>query len=209
VVVPAGNDGPAGPAYGSISGPGGAPDALTVGAADLRQDVARVPVMVRAGLRVLFEGSLPLVGTLGPPHAVTLRLQPAGRRRSGREGPSTGPPRIADFFAGGTSTVAGRAAFMATSTAPGVAVQNAATAGAVAVVFYGDSIPSGALGLPDNVAVPVIALPRAVASQVRDASAKGAPLSVSIGRADLTAQAPQGRIADFSSRGLAYDGRVK
>ena len=209
VVVPAGNDGPAGPAYGSISGPGGAPDALTVGAADLRPDVARVPVMVRAGLRVLFEGSLPLVGTMGPPHAVTLRLEPAGRRRSGREGPFTGPPRIADFFAGGTSTVAGRAAFMATSTAPGVAVQNAATAGAVAVVFYGDSIPSGALGLPDNVSVPVIALPRAVARQVRDASARGVPLSVSIGHADLSAQAPQGRIADFSSRGLAYDGRVK
>jgi subtilisin family serine protease len=30
VVAPAGNDGPAGPAYGSISGPGGAPAALTV-----------------------------------------------------------------------------------------------------------------------------------------------------------------------------------
>ena len=37
VVVPAGNDGDAGPDYGSISGPGGAPAALTVGAVDARQ----------------------------------------------------------------------------------------------------------------------------------------------------------------------------
>ena len=37
VVVPAGNEGPAGPGYGSIGGPGGAPAALTVGAADLRR----------------------------------------------------------------------------------------------------------------------------------------------------------------------------
>ena len=36
VVVPAGNDGRAGPSYGSIAGPGGAPAALTVAAADGR-----------------------------------------------------------------------------------------------------------------------------------------------------------------------------
>ena len=41
VVVPAGNDGPGGPGFGSIGGPGGAPDALTAGAADLRPSVSR------------------------------------------------------------------------------------------------------------------------------------------------------------------------
>ena len=51
VVVPAGNEGPAGPSYGSIGGPGGAPAALTVGAADLRRQTATVRVVVRAGLR--------------------------------------------------------------------------------------------------------------------------------------------------------------
>jgi subtilisin family serine protease len=39
VVVPAGNDGPAGPRYGRVSGPGGAAAALTVGAADLRPEI--------------------------------------------------------------------------------------------------------------------------------------------------------------------------
>src|SRR5205823_14499302 len=47
VVAPAGNDGPAGPGYGSIAGPGGAPDALTVGAVDLRPRFGQVHVALR------------------------------------------------------------------------------------------------------------------------------------------------------------------
>ena len=43
VVAPAGNEGPAGPGYGSIGGPGGAGTALTVGAADLRRETRRRP----------------------------------------------------------------------------------------------------------------------------------------------------------------------
>ena len=52
VVAAAGNDGPAGPTYGSISGPGGSPSALTVGAADLRARFGEVRVVLRAGLSV-------------------------------------------------------------------------------------------------------------------------------------------------------------
>ena len=55
VVAPAGNEGPAGPSYGSIGGPGGAPDALTVGAADLRNDTADGPGGRPAGLHVLLD----------------------------------------------------------------------------------------------------------------------------------------------------------
>ena len=69
VVVPAGNDGQAGPSYGSIAGPGGAPDALTVAASDARPAAPTVRVQVRAGLRVLFEGPLPLGGA--PSETVT------------------------------------------------------------------------------------------------------------------------------------------
>src|SRR5262245_601658 len=43
VVAPAGNDGLAGPGYGSISGPGGSRAALTVGAADQRDSSASAP----------------------------------------------------------------------------------------------------------------------------------------------------------------------
>ena len=52
VVAPAGNDLPAGPAFGSISGPGGADGALTVGAADLRSETEQVRVAVRSGLDI-------------------------------------------------------------------------------------------------------------------------------------------------------------
>jgi len=58
-IVPAGNDGRAGPGYGSIAGPGGAIDAVTVGAADGRRAAPTVRVHVRAGLRVLYEDDVP------------------------------------------------------------------------------------------------------------------------------------------------------
>ena len=57
VVAPAGNEGPAGPDYGSIGGPGGAPAALTVGAADLRRETATVRVVVRPACRSFSIGS--------------------------------------------------------------------------------------------------------------------------------------------------------
>ena len=53
VVAPAGNDGPAGPGYGSIASPGGAPAALTVGAVDLRTQAEEVPVALRNGLQLM------------------------------------------------------------------------------------------------------------------------------------------------------------
>src|SRR5207253_4769209 len=52
VVAPAGNDGPAGPGFGSISGPGGSPAALTVGAADMRGTDVEARVSLRTGLEV-------------------------------------------------------------------------------------------------------------------------------------------------------------
>src|SRR6185503_3292475 len=66
VVAPAGNDGPAGPPFGSLSGPGGAPAALTVGAADLRTGVPSARVLLRAGLDVQFDRTLPLAGAALP-----------------------------------------------------------------------------------------------------------------------------------------------
>ena len=85
VVVPAGNEGPAGPDYGSIGGPGGAPAALTVGAADLRRETATVRVVVRSGLGVLLDRELPLAGAATP--RATLTLTVARPRRDAATGP--------------------------------------------------------------------------------------------------------------------------
>src|SRR5206468_5336957 len=69
VVAAAGNDVPAGPAFGSLSSPGAAPDALSVGAADLRSQTEEVRVVVRVGLEVLVDRLLPLAGAVLPKHA--------------------------------------------------------------------------------------------------------------------------------------------
>ena len=66
-------DGPAGRAYGSVSGPAGAPDALAVGAADGRAGLPTVRVLVRAGLAVLADGVVPLGGAVVPTRPLTLR----------------------------------------------------------------------------------------------------------------------------------------
>src|SRR5919199_3474756 len=83
VVVPAGNDGPSGPQSGFVSGPGGGPAALTVGAADMRRDVESARVVVRIGLRVVLYRVEPVAGTVGPSQPVSLevaapRAAPAG-----------------------------------------------------------------------------------------------------------------------------------
>src|SRR5947207_613805 len=70
VVAPSGNDGPAGPGYGSVSGPGGAPAALTVGALDVRSRFGQVHVVLRAGLRVELDGTRPLAGAVAPARAI-------------------------------------------------------------------------------------------------------------------------------------------
>src|SRR5437763_14828109 len=74
IVTPSGNDGPAGPGYGSISGPGGAPDALTVGALDVRARFGQVHVVLRAGLRVELDETRPLAGAVAPASAIDAGL---------------------------------------------------------------------------------------------------------------------------------------
>ena len=74
VVTPVGNDGPAGPGYGSVSSPGGAPDALTVGAADLRPEAEELPIAVRTGLDLLLDRPLPLAGAVVSARPMQLEL---------------------------------------------------------------------------------------------------------------------------------------
>src|SRR6266576_6221569 len=100
VVAPAGNDGPAGPGYGSIASPGGAPDALTVGAADVRTQAEDVPVTVRTGLRLLLDRRLPLAGAVVPSKPLELELA----------APRVSADGLTAFFDGhGLSLVAGKA----------------------------------------------------------------------------------------------------
>jgi len=213
VVAPAGNDGPAGPVYGSISGPGGTPEALTVGAADLRDEVEQVRLTLRSGLGVLFDREVPLAGAVEPRHPLRLTLAMPDVRDAfvpavlGESEPSL---TIGDFFdRRGYSRVAGKAALTPAGETPEAAAVAAARAGAAASVLYGEAIPAGGLGLDERVTVPVLSIPTAAARKAQHALRRGEAVTAEIGTADTRENPTAGGAAAFSSRGLAFDGGAK
>lgn len=212
VVAPAGNDGLAGPSFGSLSGPGGAPAALTVAATDARAKTPSVRLVLRRGLQVILDRTEPLLGSVTPPHALNLGVgAPRGSRTpdAGAAGPGRGAKAAAFFDQNGASLVAGRAAFVPTGGDPAAAATAAVRAGAAAVVLYGEELPPGALGLADEIGVPVVTVDSGSAVALLAAHDLGTSVGVSIAPHRDVANTDRGRIAPFSSRGLAYDGRIK
>lgn len=201
VVVPAGNDGPAGPAFGSVSGPGGSPAALTVGAADARGQTREVSLLLRAGLEVLAWRTVALAGAVATRRETRLELAvpPA----------DPGRPLGRLFDEDGKSLVAGRAALVPVGASPARAAQAAAAAGAAAVLLYGSDLPAGGLGLDESVAVPVLSVPSELARAARRALQRGEPLEVAIGPARSREEPARAHVASFSSWGLAFDGGPK
>jgi hypothetical protein len=211
VVGAAGNDGPAGPAFGSLSSPGSAPAALSVGAADLRSQTEEVRVVVRLGLDVLVDRVLPLAGAVLPSRARELPLvAPAEAPLQGSPGGFLAPATLDSFFDHkGLSLVAGRAALVRAGDDPVTAVENAARAGAAAVVLYGTPVPAGGLGLDESVPVPVVAVPDDVAKTALAALSHGGHPALSLGSSRVARNGNGGGIAPFSSRGLSFDWRVR
>jgi hypothetical protein len=209
VVAPAGNDGPGGPAFGSLSSPGAAPAALSVGAADLRSQTERVRVVLRVGLDVLVDRMLPLAGAVVPTRSRELPLATARGRARARPGGFVGAPALDAFFSHGTSVVAGRAALVPAGDDPVAGVENAARAGASAVVLYGADVPAGGLGLDESVPVPVVAVPADVARTALQALRRGERPALSLGAAHVVRNGTAGRLAPFSSEGLSFDWRVR
>jgi subtilisin family serine protease len=199
VVVPAGNDGRAGPSYGSVAGPGGALDALTVAASDARPATPTVRVQVRAGLRVLFEDALPLGGA--PTETVTADVAVVTRAEAAKG--------ITGFFGPeGESLIAGRASLLPRGALSEETVEEATTAGALAVLVDGP-LPAGAFSLDVPAGVPVVGLPQALVKEIRSLLAAGVPVNVAIGSVDVAENVGGGSIAAFSSRGLAFAGGLK
>jgi subtilisin family serine protease len=205
VVAPAGNDGPAGPGFGSIAGPGGAPDALTVGAADTRVQTQRVQVSLRSGLEVVLARTLPLTGEFAPSRPLQGAIVAPGLTH-----PRADFGVLESYFTGGgLSLVAGHIALVPAGSAPADTARNAALAGATAVVLYGAALPAGGVALDEAAAVPVIAIPAAAASKLLSALSAGASTVAAIGPARDAANSNAADVASFSSTGLAFDGRVK
>jgi hypothetical protein len=206
VVAPVGNDGPAGPSYGSAAGPGGAPDALTVGAVDLRGRSPSVHVLLRSGLRVLLQGEQPLGGALAPSESLTVPVVVLPPTRAAGEAVPTGLSSL--FGRTGYSRVAGRAALLPRGSTSPEAVREAAEAGARAVLVDGP-LPAGVLTLDDAVAIPILGLRSTVADAVRAARRARERVVVSLGASELGANPGAAAVAPFSSRGLAFDGGLK
>jgi minor extracellular serine protease Vpr len=197
-IVPAGNDGRAGPGYGSVAGPGGALDAVTVGAADGRLAAPTVRVHVRAGLRVLYEEDVPLGGA--PSDTVTADVVIVDRPTASRG--------IRGLFADGVSTVAGRTVLLPRAALSDDTVEEATAAGALAVVVDGP-LPAGAFSLDVPPGVPVVGLASDVVAEMRAMLASGIPVTVAIGNVEVASREAEGSIAAFSSRGLVLDGSLK
>ncbi|HEY8193322.1 MAG TPA: S8 family serine peptidase, partial [Gaiellaceae bacterium] len=213
VVAPAGNDGPAGPRFGSISGPGGAREALTVGASDDRRTTEHVRATIRSGLRVVFDGEVPLGGAFEPARTLVLDLAGPAPRDAllpsvlGEAAPAVS---VADFFdRGGYSRVAGKAALAPAGDAPDEAAAGAARAGAAAVVLHDTRIPAGGLGVDDRVGVPVVSVPSGAAREALRLMRAGEKTTIEIGAPRGRENPDAGLPAAFSSRGLAFDGGLK
>jgi len=208
VIAPAGNDGPAGPTFGSISGPGGAPAALTVGAADLRPRFAEARVVIRAGLAVALDGVVPLAGAVVPGSRVDSGVS-APRLPSGPAARAGSVPLLNFFDKEGRDLVANRAALVPVGSDPATTFASALRAGATAVLFYGGAVPPGALGVDQSESIPAVSIPVEIAEKMLARLHAAVSVSVSIGSKGDTSNGAHDRVARFSSTGLAFDGRVK
>jgi subtilisin family serine protease len=209
VVAPAGNDGPVGPGYGSIAGPGGAPAALTVGALDLRPRYGEVRVVLRTGLHVEFDGARPLASAVTPSSPLDVGVG-APRAQTTEAVGYRGAIPLLDFFdPHGISLVAGRAALIPAGADPNGSLTNAAHAGAVAALFYGADLPAGGISLDASGPIPAVSISEDVAQRLLARLHRGIMGSVSLGSVRTTSNAGEGHVAQFSSSGLAFDGRVK
>jgi hypothetical protein len=155
---------------------------------------------MRRGLDVVLDEDLPLLASARSTGAHDLAVVlPRGN------GTTAG-----DWFdARGLSTVAGRAALVAAGEDPGAAALAAAHAGAAAVLVYGKSLPSGSLGISNEVSVPVIAVPIGPVRTLLEARRDGYGIAVGIGRTHSEPNRSVNRVAPFSSRGLSFGAAVK
>jgi hypothetical protein len=204
VVAPAGNDGGAGPSFGSIAGPAAGAGALAVAATDGRPSVPRVRVVLRRGLDVIFDEPVPLLGAVAPTHAAALAVA-TPRSTRGSAGTSS-----ADFFdRKGFSLVAGRAVVAPVGPDPQGLAAAASRAGAAAVILYGDALPPGSLRVAEDERAPVVVVPTSAAAELLAAQRAGIDVGVAVGATHDEASDTVGKAAAFSSLGLAFDGSVK
>ncbi len=208
VVAPAGNDGPTGARYGSLSSPGGAPDALTVGASDGRPALPQISIQF-AGAVAEHVAAAAMAGALAPQAGQTLPVKAiTGAARTTR----TAGAQASDYQGpDGATLVAGAAVLVPRDGGDLRAkARQAAAQGAAAVLVYGTAeLPAGALGGDDRVGIPVLGIDGALGLRLAQAVAAGQPVTVTAGAATYAPNALRDAVAPFSSEGLGWDDRLK
>src|SRR4029079_19187881 len=167
---------------------------------DERPTTSSVHVVMRSGLDVILDEELPLLAAARStkPGELAVAL-PRGEGTAAEEW----------FDARGLSAVAGRAALVGSGQDPGAAALAASRAGAAAVLVYGKTLPSGALGISNEVAIPVVAVPQSSVRTLLQARTLGYDIAVAVGSAHSEPNNRMNRIAPFSSRGLTFGAVVK
>ena len=200
VIAAAGNDGPTGSRFGTVSTPASAASWLAVGSTDGRATLPSVGVTLDTGSSSQTLAAVPLAGMLAPIANAPLDVsdisgptqsdptRPAGQSASGDD--------PGDFLStDGTSRVTGTAVLIPRdggAILPRIVA--AAAAGAKAVLLYGDGpIANGALGLDDRVAIPVAVLPGFAGTLLANAVDGGGDASVDVRRLDRARQPDAGR----------------
>ena len=106
--------------------------------------------------------------------------------------------------------MAGKAALVPAGDDPRSGARNADLAGASAVVLYGTSLPSGALGLDENVTVPVVGIPARVGREASARLSRGEDVRgldrASPSRSPIPTEA---RSPPSPPRGLSFVGEIK
>ncbi len=206
VVAPSGNDGPAGPAYGSVGAPAAGGGALAVAAADTRRRSPTAHVLLRAGLGVLLAGEQPLGGAVVQGQTTNAPVIALSAPRVAVVGGQAGFERL--FDERGFSRVAGTAPLLPPGPPTPEVVQELSAAGARAVLVDGP-LPAGALGIAEPLEVPVLGLPPAVAQLVREQLAAGRPVELAVGATSFEESAGAFAPAPFSSEGLTFANGAK
>ncbi len=208
VVAPAGNDGPTGARYGSLSSPGSAADALTVGASDGRPALPQIEVAF-GGAVAEHVGAVALAGALAPQAGRPLAVKAiTGAARTTR----TAGALASDYQdPAGATLVAGAAVLVPRDGGDLRAkVRQAAAQGAAAVLLYGTTeLPAGALGGDDRAGIPALAIDGVLGLRISQAVAAGQPVTFTAGDATYVPNALRDAVAPFSSEGLGWDDRLK
>jgi minor extracellular serine protease Vpr len=214
VVAPSGNDGDGGIGFGTVAAPGGAVDALSVGAVDTRRIVFETSARLAAGDDILLDDPARLLGAVTTGGGLTLEVAglhgPSLTDPASRADVGTGGLELGDYFdPAGVSRVAGRAVLVP---ADGISLArkaaNAKAAGAAALLVYGTELPAGALDLDDAGALPVVAVPGEAGREAAERLRDGERLTVVLGASRPVGNGSMGRVAAFSSGGLAASGRT-